>query len=278
MEDVDCMKIYFKEARKIPLLIGEEEIELAKKVAQGDKVARQRMINANLRFVVKVAGGYLGRGISLEDLVGYGNQGLIMAVERYDVNKNAKFSTYAVWWIKQNILKAITNFSRTIKIHTYNERDLYKVKDAYIELSQKNGYFPSVAEISERTGLAEEEINHLLQVSEEPVSLEKTVGDEENRVIGDYVESEIIGPEEEFMETELKQEIEKALSEAGLSERGREIIEDRFGLKTGRSLTLEQLGKKYGITKEAIRLIQNRSLKKIRTIKSSRRLETYIYE
>lgn len=281
MEDVNCMKMYFKEMEKIPLLSREEEIELAKKISQGDSKAREEMINANLRFVVKVAKNYLRRGISLEDLVGYGNQGLIMAVERYDVNKNARFSTYAVWWIKQVILKHISNFSRSIRIHPYNERELYEIKGTYAELSEKNGHFPSIAEISEKTGFTQKKINYLLQVSEEPISLDKEVGnngDEKNRVIGDYVESEIIGPEEEFMETELRQEIDKAFSEAGLSGRVRGIIEDRFGLKTGRGLTLEQVGKKYGITKEAVRLIQNKALEKFRRIKPSERLATYLYE
>ena len=281
MGNASCMQMYVKELRKIPLLTREKEIELAKKISQGDDKARETMINSHLRYVIYLAKNYLGKGISLEDLVGYGNQGLIIAVDRYNVEKDVKFISYAHYWIKQSIVRAIANFSRSIRLPVDKGDDLDRIEKIYGELSEKNGHFPCIAEISEGTGFSQEEVNYLLQISKEPISLDRKIKGDENeksKVVGDNVESEIAGPEEEFFGVKIREDIERAFSESGISQRNREIVEKRYGLKTGICLTLEQVGKKYRITKERVRQIQNETLKEIKQAKSCQKLARYLYE
>ncbi len=281
MKDVNCMEMYFKDIEKISLLTREEEIELAKKVSQGDGKAKEKMINANLRLVIHMAKNYLGRGISLEDLVGYGNQGLIIAVDRYELDRGTKVSSYAGFWIKQVMLKAIADFSRTIRIPTSKGIDLDRIERMSVELCKEKNYTPSIEEIAEKTGISVEKIDYLCQISKKPASLDKEVGKNgggKNKVFGDYIESGIVGPEEEFLGIELKKEIERVFAELNLPERTQRIIEDRFGLKIGRRLTLEEVGKKYGLTRERIRQIEKKTLGRFRGIKPSERLATYLYE
>ena len=259
---LDSLRLYLREIGKVPLLTADQEVYLAKRIERGDMGAKTQMIEANLRLVVSIAKGHLGRGLSFLDLIQEGSLGLIRAVEKFDYRKGYKFSTYATWWIRQAVTRAIADKARTIRIPVHMVEKLNKVVHIERQLVQRLGREPRPEEIAEELEMTPEEVREILRMAQHPVSLEKPIGEEEDSELGDFVEDENIDtPDEAASLTLRRSDIQNALN--ALPERERQVIELRFGLTGGQPCTLEEVGKAFGVTRERIRQIENNTLKKL---------------
>jgi RNA polymerase primary sigma factor len=262
---LDSLRLYLREIGKVPLLTADQEVYLAKRIERGDMSAKTQMIEANLRLVVSIAKGYLGRGLSFLDLIQEGSLGLIRAVEKFDYRKGYKFSTYATWWIRQAVTRAIADKARTIRIPVHMVEKLNKVVHIERQLVQRLGREPRPEEIAEELEMTTDEVREILRMAQHPVSLEKPIGEEEDSELGDFVEDENIEtPDEAASLTLRRSDIENALN--ALPERERQVIELRFGLTGGQPCTLEEVGKAFGVTRERIRQIENNTLKKLESL------------
>ena len=259
---LDSLRLYLREIGKVPLLTADQEVSLAKRIERGDEAAKQHMIEANLRLVVSIAKGYLGRGLSFLDLIQEGSLGLIRAVEKFDYRKGFKFSTYATWWIRQAVTRAIADKARTIRIPVHMVEKLNKVVHIERQLVQRLGREPRPEEIAEELEMTTEEVREILRMSQLPVSLEKPIGEEEESELGDFVQDEQAESPFDSASLNLRREdIDRALD--SLPERERKVIELRFGLKGESPRTLEEVGRAFGVTRERIRQIENNTLKKL---------------
>jgi RNA polymerase primary sigma factor len=274
-DDENILSIYLKEINNIPLLERDEEVELAKKAANGDNAAIKRLIESNLRFVVNVAKKYQNQGIPLSDLINEGNIGLINAIERYDVDKGYHFISYAVWWIRQAILKAIYEKSRTIRLPLNRANELIQIQKAQKEITSRKGEEPELKEIASLTQLDEQHISDLLSISRDMVSLETPIfADKNNSELGDFIEdADYKSPEQEAVEGSLKDEINNVL--LTLSKKEADIIEYRFGLNGKHPMSLKEIGDMYNLTKERIRQIEKKALERLRHPSRSKYLEAY---
>lgn len=263
----DSMKAYLQEIGAVDRLTSEEEIEIGRRATQGDPEAKEIMINANLRLVVAMARKFLNRGLSYQDLIQEGNIGLMRAVEKFDPDKGFRFSTYATWWIRQSLTRAIADQSRDIRIPVHTTEQIYKIKKIQRELFQEFNREPTPKEIAEKLpGMDATKVSDLLSVSQDTISLESPTGDEEDSTLGDFIKDESIkGPEDVFKSEVLKEQIDKVLKE--LPEREEAIVRMRFGLDgTGTVKTLDEVGKIYGITKERVRQIENKAMRRLKMI------------
>lgn len=263
----DSMKAYLQEIGAVDRLTPEEEIEIGRRAAQGDPEAKEIMINANLRLVVAIARKFLNRGLSYQDLIQEGNIGLMRAVEKFDPDKGFRFSTYATWWIRQSLTRAIADQSRDIRIPVHTTEQIYKIKKIQRELFQEFNREPTPEEIAEKIpGMDAAKVTDLLSVSQDTISLESPTGDEEDSTLGDFIKDDSIkGPEDVFKSEALKDQIDKVLKE--LPEREEAIVRMRFGLDgTGTVKTLDEVGKIYGITKERVRQIENKAMRRLKMI------------
>lgn len=263
----DSMKAYLQEIGAVDRLTPEEEIEIGRRAAQGDPEAKEIMINANLRLVVAMARKFLNRGLSYQDLIQEGNIGLMRAVEKFDPDKGFRFSTYATWWIRQSLTRAIADQSRDIRIPVHTTEQIYKIKKIQRELFQEFNREPTPEEIAEKIpGMDAVKVTDLLSVSQDTISLESPTGDEEDSTLGDFIKDDSIkGPEDVFKSEALKDQIDKVLKE--LPEREEAIVRMRFGLDgTGTVKTLDEVGKIYGITKERVRQIENKAMRRLKMI------------
>ena len=261
------MKAYLQEIGAVDRLTPEEEIEIGRRAAQGDPEAKEIMINANLRLVVAMARKFLNRGLSYQDLIQEGNIGLMRAVEKFDPDKGFRFSTYATWWIRQSLTRAIADQSRDIRIPVHTTEQIYKIKKIQRELFQEFNREPTPEEIAEKIpGMDAVKVTDLLSVSQDTISLESPTGDEEDSTLGDFIKDDSIkGPEDVFKSEALKDQIDKVLKE--LPEREEAIVRMRFGLDgTGTVKTLDEVGKIYGITKERVRKIENKAMRRLKMI------------
>jgi RNA polymerase primary sigma factor len=259
---LDSLRLYLREIGKVQLLTADQEVTLAKRIERGDMRAKTAMIEANLRLVVSIAKGYLGRGLSFLDLIQEGSLGLIRAVEKFDYRKGYKFSTYATWWIRQAVTRAIADKARTIRIPVHMVEKLNKVVHIERQLVQRLGREPSPEEIAEELEITTEEVREILRMSQLPISLEKPIGEEEDSSLGDFVEDE--AAESPFDTAQLllrREDVVNALN--ALPRREREVIELRYGLLGGEPRTLEEVGRAFGVTRERIRQIENNTLKKL---------------
>ncbi len=270
----DPVKMYLKEIGKIPLLTPEEEIELAIRISQNDKSAKKRLVEANLRLVVSIAKKYVGRGMQFLDLIQEGNLGLTKAVDKFDYTKGFKFSTYATWWIRQAITRAIADQARTIRIPVHMVETINKVKKANSLLLHQNGKEPSADEIASFLGMPVEKVRDIMRVSQEPVSLETPIGEEEDSHLGDFIPDEdALAPADAASQSMLKEEIALALST--LTPREAKVLTLRFGLEDGHPRTLEEVGKEFNVTRERIRQIEAKALRKLRHPNRSKRLKDF---
>jgi RNA polymerase primary sigma factor len=259
---LDSLRLYLREIGKVPLLTADQEVSLAKRIERGDMSAKTAMTEANLRLVVSIAKGYLGRGLSFLDLIQEGSLGLIRAVEKFDYRKGYKFSTYATWWIRQAVTRAIADKARTIRIPVHMVEKLNKVVHIERQLVQRLGREPNAEEIAEELEMTTAEVREILRMSQLPVSLEKPIGEEEDSSLGDFVEDEAAESPFDTAQLSLRREdVESAL--AALPKRERQVIELRFGLLGGPPRTLEEVGRAFGVTRERIRQIENNTLKKL---------------
>ena len=271
----DPVKVYLKEIGRVPLLTPEEEVELAERMAKGDPAARKRLSEANLRLVVSIAKRYVGRGMQFLDLIQEGNLGLIKAVEKFDHTKGFKFSTYATWWIRQAITRAIADQARTIRIPVHMVETINKVKKVSSQLLHKNGHDPSAEEIAEELDMPIDKVLEIMRVAQEPVSLETPIGEEEDSHLGDFIEdSDAPAPADAASHTLLKEQLEDVLST--LTPREKKVLELRFGLEDGRNRTLEEVGKEFNVTRERIRQIEAKALRKLRHPSRSKRLKDFL--
>ncbi|MBR3052673.1 MAG: RNA polymerase sigma factor RpoD [Firmicutes bacterium] len=271
----DPVKVYLKEIGRVRLLSPEEEIELAKKMADGDEYARKRLTEANLRLVVSIAKRYAGRGMQFLDLIQEGNLGLIKAVEKFDYTKGFKFSTYATWWIRQAITRAIADQARTIRIPVHMVETINKVKKVSSQLLHQNGHEPSAEEIADELGMTPEKVREILRVAQEPVSLETPIGEEEDSHLGDFIpDEEAPIPAEAASHTLLREQLADVLS--SLTPREEKVLRLRFGLEDGRPRTLEEVGKEFNVTRERIRQIEAKALRKLRHPSRSKKLRDFL--
>ena len=271
----DPVRMYLKEIGKVPLLSAEEEIELAKRKADGDEAAKERLIEANLRLVVSIAKRYTGRGMSFLDLVQEGNIGLMKAVEKFDYTKGYRLSTYATWWVKQSVTRALADQSRTIRLPVHMVEAVNRIRKAQRALAVKLGREPSNEEIGKEVGMSEKRVTELMQSSGDTVSLETPVGDEDGSNLGDFVADDSNASTEEKAESVfLREEIEQMLQ--GLNPREREVIILRFGLESGHPLTLEEVGKRFKVTRERIRQIETAALRKLRNPSRSKKIRDFL--
>jgi RNA polymerase primary sigma factor len=262
---LDSLRLYLREIGKVPLLTADQEVYLAKRIERGDMVAKTQMIEANLRLVVSIAKGYLGRGLSFLDLIQEGSLGLIRAVEKFDYRKGYKFSTYATWWIRQAVTRAIADKARTIRIPVHMVEKLNKVVHIERQLVQRLGREPQPDEIALELEMTTEEVREILRMSQLPVSLEKPIGEEEESQLGDFVEDETAESPFDTASLMLRREdVQKALD--SLPDRERKVIELRFGLLGHQPFTLEEVGRAFGVTRERIRQIENNTLKRLETL------------
>lgn len=270
----DPVKQYLKEIGGYPLLTTEEEIELAKKIAQGDETAKNMLAESNLRLVVSIAKRYVGRGLSFLDLIQEGNLGLMKASEKFDYNKGYKFSTYATWWIRQAITRAIADQSRTIRIPVHMSEVINKTYRVSRTLTQELGREPSEQEIADVMNLPLEKVREILKVSADPISLDSPIGEEDDSHLGDFIKDDhIMGPEEAASYAMLQDQIAKLLET--LTEREQRVLILRFGLKDGRSRTLEEVGREFNVTRERIRQIEAKALRKLRHPSRAKLLKGY---
>ena len=271
----DPVRMYLKEIGKVPLLTAEEEIELAKKMEQGDQEAKKRLAEANLRLVVSIAKRYVGRGMLFLDLIQEGNLGLIKAVEKFDYRKGYKFSTYATWWIRQAITRAIADQARTIRIPVHMVETINKLIRVSRQLLQELGREPTPEEIAEEMDMPVERVREILKISQEPVSLETPIGEEEDSHLGDFIQNDNVPvPADAATFTLLKEQLDEVLST--LTEREQKVLILRFGLEDGRARTLEEVGKEFNVTRERIRQIEAKALRKLRHPSRSRKLKDYL--
>ncbi len=271
----DPVRMYLKEIGKVPLLSAEEEIELAKKMELGDQEAKNRLAEANLRLVVSIAKRYVGRGMLFLDLIQEGNLGLIKAVEKFDYRKGYKFSTYATWWIRQAITRAIADQARTIRIPVHMVETINKLIRISRQLLQELGREPSPEEIAEEMGMPVERVREILKISQEPVSLETPIGEEEDSHLGDFIQDDNVPvPADAAAFTLLKEQLVEVLGT--LTEREQKVLRLRFGLDDGRARTLEEVGKEFNVTRERIRQIEAKALRKLRHPSRSRKLKDYL--
>lgn len=271
----DPVKVYLKEIGRVPLLTPEEEIELAERMAKGDPYARKRLSEANLRLVVSIAKRYVGRGMQFLDLIQEGNLGLIKAVEKFDHTKGFKFSTYATWWIRQAITRAIADQARTIRIPVHMVETINKVKKVSSQLLHKNGHDPSAEEIAEVLDMPVDKVREIMRAAQEPVSLETPIGEEEDSHLGDFIpDDDAPAPADAASHTLLKEQLGEVLGT--LTEREEKVLRLRFGLEDGRSRTLEEVGKEFDVTRERIRQIEAKALRKLRHPSRSKKLKDFI--
>jgi len=271
----DPVRMYLKEIGKVPLLSAEEEIELAKKMEQGDEEAKRRLCEANLRLVVSIAKRYVGRGMLFLDLIQEGNLGLIKAVEKFDFRKGFKFSTYATWWIRQAITRAIADQARTIRIPVHMVETINKLIRISRQLLQELGREPKPDEIAKEMDLPEEKVREILKIAQEPVSLETPIGEEEDSHLGDFIpDDDAPAPAEAAAFSMLKEQLIEVLDT--LTPREQKVLRLRFGLDDGRARTLEEVGKKFDVTRERIRQIEAKALRKLRHPSRSKKLKDYL--
>ncbi len=271
----DPVRMYLKEIGKVPLLSAEEEIELAKRMAEGDEDAKKRLAEANLRLVVSIAKRYVGRGMLFLDLIQEGNLGLIKAVEKFDYEKGFKFSTYATWWIRQAITRAIADQARTIRIPVHMVETINKLIRVSRQLLQELGREPSPEEIAEELDMPVERVREILKISQEPVSLETPIGEEEDSHLGDFIQDDNVPvPAEAAAATLLKEQWGEVLNT--LTDREQKVLRLRFGMNDGRARTLEEVGKEFDVTRERIRQIEAKALRKLRHPSRSRKLRDYL--
>jgi RNA polymerase primary sigma factor len=268
---LDSLRLYLRSIGRVDLLTADEEVFLAKRIERGDMVAKQRMIEANLRLVVSIAKGYLGRGLSFLDLIQEGSLGLIRAVEKFDYRRGYKFSTYATWWIRQAVTRAIADKARTIRIPVHMVEKLNKVVHVERQLVQEFGREPIPEEIAAELQWTAREVKDILRIAQLPVSLEKPIGEEEDSELGDFVEDETAESPFELASENLRREnVRRALD--ALPPREREVIEMRYGLRGQKARTLEEVGRAFGVTRERIRQIENNTLKKLEGLPEAQRL------
>lgn len=259
----DPVKIYLREIGRVPLLSSDEEIELAVKIAEGDEAAKQRLTEANLRLVVSIAKKYVGRGMYFLDLIQEGNVGLIKAVDKFDYTKGFKFSTYATWWIRQAITRAIADQARTIRIPVHMVETINRLKKVQSQLLHENGYEPSEELIAEKMNLSVERVREIMRVAQEPVSMETPIGPEEDSRLMDFIRDEdALAPDDAALKTITNEDINTVLHT--LTQREEDVIRLRFGLKDGRCHTLEEVGTEFNVTRERIRQIEAKALRKLR--------------
>jgi RNA polymerase primary sigma factor len=268
---LDSLRLFLRSIGQVDLLTADQEIELAKRIERGDMDSKRHMVEANLRLVVSIAKGYLGRGLSFLDLIQEGSLGLIRAVEKFDYRRGYKFSTYATWWIRQAVTRAIADKARTIRIPVHMVEKLNRVAHVERQLVQKLGREPEPAEIAEELKVSVREVRDILRVAQMPISLEKPVGDEEESELGDFVADEAAeSPYETATESLQRQDVQRVLD--ALPERERQVIELRFGLRGHEPLTLEEVGRAFGVTRERIRQIETNTLKKLKQLPEAQRL------
>ena len=273
----DPVRMYLKEIGRIPLLSSEEEIELAKRMEEGDEEAKKKLSEANLRLTVSIAKRYSGRGMQFLDLIQEGNLGLIKAVEKFDYRKGYKFSTYATWWIRQSITRAIADQARTIRIPVHMVETMNRVNRTSRRLLQEYGREPTPEEIAEAMNLPVERVLEISKISQEPVSLETPIGEEEDSHLGDFIQDEHIPvPADEAAHTLLREQLEKVMDT--LSEREQKVLALRFGLEDGKPHTLEEVGREFQVTRERIRQIEAKALSKLRHPTRSRKLRDFLEE
>ncbi len=271
----DPVKIYLKEIGRVPLLSAEEEIELAERMANGDKKAKKRLSEANLRLVVSIAKRYVGRGMQFLDLIQEGNLGLIKAVEKFDYKKGFKFSTYATWWIRQAITRAIADQARTIRIPVHMVETITKVKKVSSMLLHKNGHDASPEEIAKELDMEPERVREIMRIAQDPVSLETPIGEEEDSHLGDFIpDDDAPAPADAASLILLKEQLGEVL--ATLTEREEKVLRLRFGLEDGRSRTLEEVGKEFNVTRERIRQIEAKALRKLRHPSRSKKVKDFL--
>ena len=271
----DPVRMYLKEIGKVPLLTPDEEQELARRMADGDEEAKRRMAEANLRLVVSIAKRYVGRGMLFLDLIQEGNLGLIKAVDKFDYTKGYKFSTYATWWIRQAITRAIADQARTIRIPVHMVETINKVIRVSRQLLQELGHDPSAEEIAEEMGMPVDKVRDILKIAQEPVSLETPIGEEEDSHLGDFIPDEDASePSEAASFTLLKEQLVDVLST--LTPREEKVLKLRFGIEDGRTRTLEEVGKEFNVTRERIRQIEAKALRKLRHPSRSKKLKDFL--
>ena len=273
----DPVRMYLKDIGKVPLLSAEEEIELAKRIEEGDEYAKKQLSEANLRLVVSIAKKYVGRGMLFLDLIQEGNLGLIKAVEKFDYRKGYKFSTYATWWIRQAITRAIADQARTIRIPVHMVETINKLIKTQRQLVQELGREPSPEEIADRMNLSVERVREIIKISQEPVSLETPIGEEEDSHLGDFIQDDNVPiPVEAATYTLLKEQLLEVIGT--LTEREQKVLKLRFGLVDGRGRTLEEVGKEFNVTRERIRQIEAKALRKLRHPSRSKKLKDFLEE
>ena len=271
----DPVRMYLKEIGKVPLLSADEEVELAKRMAEGDEDAKKRLAEANLRLVVSIAKRFVGRGMMFLDLIQEGNLGLIKAVEKFDYHKGFKFSTYATWWIRQAITRAIADQARTIRIPVHMVETINKLIRVSRQLLQELGREPTPEEIAAELDMPVERVREILKISQEPVSLETPIGEEEDSHLGDFIQDDNVPvPAEAAAQTLLKEQLDEVLDT--LTEREQKVLRLRFGMDDGRARTLEEVGKEFDVTRERIRQIEAKALRKLRHPSRSRKLRDYL--
>ncbi|MBW7473691.1 RNA polymerase sigma factor RpoD [Paenibacillus oenotherae] len=271
----DPVRMYLKEIGRVPLLSADDEIELAKRIEHGDEEAKRRLAEANLRLVVSIAKRYVGRGMLFLDLIQEGNMGLIKAVEKFDFTKGFKFSTYATWWIRQAITRAIADQARTIRIPVHMVETINKLVRVSRQLLQELGREPSPEEIAAEMDLSTEKVREIMKIAQEPVSLETPIGEEDDSHLGDFIEDqEALAPADAAAYELLKEQLEDVLDT--LTEREENVLRLRFGLDDGRTRTLEEVGKVFGVTRERIRQIEAKALRKLRHPSRSKRLKDFL--
>ena len=271
----DPVRMYLKEIGKVSLLTADEEIELAKRMEQGDEEAKKRLAEANLRLVVSIAKRYVGRGMLFLDLIQEGNLGLIKAVEKFDYRKGYKFSTYATWWIRQAITRAIADQARTIRIPVHMVETIHKVSRIQRQLLQENGREPTVEEVAEQMNMSADKVREIMRVAQEPVSLETPIGEEEDSHLGDFIpDDDAPVPAEAASQTLLKEQLADVLKT--LTPREEKVLRLRFGLEDGRPRTLEEVGKEFNVTRERIRQIEAKALRKLRHPSRSKKLRDFL--
>ncbi len=272
----DPVRMYLKEIGKIKLLTPEEELELAKKMAAGDAEARRRMSEANLRLVVSIAKRYVGRGMQLLDLIQEGNLGLMKAVEKFDYTKGYKFSTYATWWIRQSITRAIADQARTIRIPVHMVETINRVLRTSHSMVQTLGREPTTQEVADELHMDLQKVEEIMKIAQEPVSLETPIGEEEDSHLGDFIQDdEASQPSEEASYTLLREQLEEVLGT--LTDREQEVLRMRFGLRDGKPHTLEEVGKEFDVTRERIRQIESKALRKLRHPSRSKKLRDFLH-
>ncbi len=271
----DPVRMYLKEIGKIPLLTPEEEIELAKRIEQGDEEAKKRLAEANLRLVVSIAKRYVGRGMLFLDLIQEGNLGLLKAVEKFDYRKGYKFSTYATWWIRQAITRAIADQARTIRIPVHMVETINKLVRVSRQLLQEKGREPTPEEIAKEMNMPVEKVREILKIAQEPVSLETPIGEEEDSHLGDFIpDDDALAPSEAAAYSMLKEQLLEVLD--SLNDREKKVLKLRFGLEDGRARTLEEVGREFNVTRERIRQIEAKALRKLRHPSRSKKLKDFL--